>query len=98
VNRPTFQMSWNPKRREITYRIGKQGTSAFLLFGADDIAELHRLITQAMKGTANDRTAGLTEDEFVQLVSEAHFAYEFATEKGRGRLRPSGISAEQGVG
>ena len=51
---PTFQQSWNPKRREVTYRIGKQGTSAFLLFGASDIAELHQLITEAMKGNDID--------------------------------------------
>ena len=51
---PTFQQSWNPKRREVTYRIGKQGTNAFLLFGASDIAELHQLITKAMKGNHID--------------------------------------------
>jgi hypothetical protein len=50
MNRPTFQTNWNPKRQETTYRIGKQGTKAFLLFGADDITELHRLLTEAVKG------------------------------------------------
>lgn len=55
MSRPTFQTSWNPKRQEITYRIGKQGTSAFLLFGADDIAALHAMLTEAMKGNSVDR-------------------------------------------
>jgi hypothetical protein len=49
--RPTFQTSWNPRRQEVTYRIGKQDTPAFLLFGADDIAELQRMITEATKAT-----------------------------------------------
>jgi hypothetical protein len=53
VTRPTFQMSWNPKRQQTTYRIGKQGTTAFLLFGAADIVELHRQITEAMKGNTD---------------------------------------------
>lgn len=55
MSRPTFQSSWNPKRQQVTYRIGKAGTSAFLLFGADDIAELHRMLTEATKGTDVDR-------------------------------------------
>jgi len=55
VNQPTFQTSWNPKRQEVTYRIGKQGTTAFLLFGADDITELHQQLIKAMKGTTDGR-------------------------------------------
>lgn len=51
----TFDARWNPKRGEVTYRIGKQGTSAFLLLGADDIAELRNRIDQATKGTDYDR-------------------------------------------
>jgi hypothetical protein len=51
----TVQTSWNPRRQEITYRIGKQGTNAFLLFGADDIADLHRQLTKAVEGNADDR-------------------------------------------
>jgi hypothetical protein len=51
----TFDARWNPKRREITYRIGKRGTSVYLLFGADDIAELRDEIDQATKGTEHVR-------------------------------------------
>lgn len=51
VSTVTFDARWNPKRGEVTYRIGKQGTSAFLLLGADDIAELRNRIDQATKGT-----------------------------------------------
>jgi hypothetical protein len=51
----TFDARWNPKRQQVTYRIGKQGTSAFLLFGADDIAELRSQIDQATKGAEHVR-------------------------------------------
>ena len=49
----TFDARWNPKRQQVTYRIGKQGTSAFLLLGDDDIAELRHQIDQATKGADN---------------------------------------------
>lgn len=49
----TFEARWNHKRQETTYRIGKQGVSAFLLLGAADIAELRKLIDQATKGTVH---------------------------------------------
>ncbi len=51
----TFDARWNPKRREVTYRIGKQGVSAFLLLGADDLAALRTMIDQATQGTQHDR-------------------------------------------
>lgn len=51
----TFDARWNPKRAEVTYRVGKRGTSAFLLLGAEDIAELSHLIDQATKGTEHAR-------------------------------------------
>lgn len=52
----TFSSKWNPKRQEVTYRLGKRGTSVFLLLGADDIAELHRQITKATEGLTHDNT------------------------------------------
>lgn len=51
----TFDARWNPKRAEVTYRVGKRGTSAFLLLGTEDIAELRHLIDQATKGTEHAR-------------------------------------------
>ncbi len=51
----TFDARWSPKRREVTYRIGKQGVSAFLLLGADDRAALRAMIDQATQGTRHDR-------------------------------------------
>jgi len=38
-----FDARWKPRRREVTYRIGKQGVSAFLLLGADDLAALRTI-------------------------------------------------------
>lgn len=52
----TFDARWNPKRREVTYRIDKQGVSAFLLLSADDLAALRTTINQATQGTQHDRT------------------------------------------
>lgn len=47
----TFDVRWNPKRREVvTYRIGKRGTSAFLLFSDAELLELHRLIDSPHRG------------------------------------------------
>ena len=51
----TFDARWNPKRREVTYRIGMQGVSAFLLLGADDLAALRTMIDLATQGTQHDR-------------------------------------------
>ena len=51
----TFDARWNPKRREVTYRTGMQGVSAFLLLGADDLAALRTMIDQATQGTQHDR-------------------------------------------
>lgn len=44
----TFDARWNPKRREVTYRIGKRGTSAFLMFRDAELLELRRLIDSAV--------------------------------------------------
>lgn len=51
----TFDARWNPKRREVTYRIGKQRVPAFLLPGADDLAALRTMIDQATQRTQHDR-------------------------------------------
>ncbi len=51
----TFDAGWNPKPREVTYRIGKQGVSAFLLLGADDLAALRTMFDLATQGTQHDR-------------------------------------------
>jgi hypothetical protein len=50
----TFDARWKPKRREVTYRIGKRGTSAFLLFSDAELMELRRLIDSAV-GARHDR-------------------------------------------
>jgi hypothetical protein len=47
----TFEARWNPRRQQVTYRVGKRGTSAFLLLGADDITELRNQIDKATRGT-----------------------------------------------
>lgn len=47
---PTFGSKFNPKRGEVTYRIGKEGTSAFLLFGMNDLIELRTFIDSAIRG------------------------------------------------
>lgn len=53
----TFSAKPNPKRNgETTYRIGKSGTSAFLLFGVDDVRELHKLLGRALEGTYGNQT------------------------------------------
>ena len=46
----TFDARWNPKRREVIYRIGKQGASAFLLLGAHDLAALRTVIRPSHSG------------------------------------------------
>jgi hypothetical protein len=49
--KPTLDSSWNPKRSEVTYRIGKQGLkNVFLLMGVEDLEELHSLIGKAIEG------------------------------------------------
>lgn len=51
----TLDARRNPQRRELTYRIGKQGVCAFLLLGADDLAALRTMIDQAHQRTQHDR-------------------------------------------
>jgi hypothetical protein len=51
TTRATFDGKWNPKRGDTTYRIGKEGTSAFLLFGAGDLPGLYELIGAAIRDT-----------------------------------------------
>jgi hypothetical protein len=46
----TVDALWNRKRSEITYRIGKQGVSAFLLLGTDDLAAPRTMIDLAAPG------------------------------------------------
>jgi hypothetical protein len=50
TTRATFSSKWNAERQELTYRIGKEGTKAFLLFGVDDLPGLHAMLTAAMAG------------------------------------------------
>ncbi len=57
TTRATFDGKWNPKRGDVTYRIGKDGCNAFLLFGQDDLPGLYELIGAAIRGT-NDNTTG----------------------------------------
>ena len=45
----TFDARRNPKRRGVTYRIGKRGTSAFLLFSDGERLELRCLIDSAVE-------------------------------------------------
>jgi hypothetical protein len=56
TTRATFDGKWNPKRGDMTYRIGKEGTSAFLLFGVDDLPGLYEMIGTAMRGTDDQRS------------------------------------------
>jgi hypothetical protein len=57
TTRATFEGKWNPKRGDVTYRIGKDGCNAFLLFGVDDLPGLYQMIGAAIEGT-NDSATG----------------------------------------
>ncbi|GAB3228727.1 hypothetical protein [Mycolicibacterium hippocampi] len=47
---PVLHTHWNAKRSEVTHKIGKAGTSAFLLFNNDELAELRGQIDAALGG------------------------------------------------
>lgn len=47
---PVLHTHWNAKRSEVTHKIGKAGTSAFLLFNNDELAALRRQIDAALGG------------------------------------------------
>jgi hypothetical protein len=57
ATRATFEGKWDRNRGSVTYKIGKQGVAAFLLFDADDLPGLYLMIGSAMRGT-NDNTTG----------------------------------------
>lgn len=51
MNPPTLTSSWNPKRGEVTYRIGKEGLkNVFVLFGQEELEQLHSMIGAAIRG------------------------------------------------
>jgi hypothetical protein len=41
---------WNPKRRAITWRIGKRGTNAFYLLSPEDLPGLYEQLGRAIEG------------------------------------------------
>jgi hypothetical protein len=54
TTRATFDGKWDRNRGSVTYKIGKKGVTAFLLFDADDLPGLYQMIGTAMRG-ADDR-------------------------------------------
>jgi hypothetical protein len=56
VNPPILDTHWNAKRSEVTHKIGKAGTSAFLLFNDAELVTLRDQIDTALGGN-HDRAA-----------------------------------------
>lgn len=56
TTRATFDGKWDHRRNSVTYKIGKQGVAAFLLFDAADLPGLYEMIGAAMRGTNDSAT------------------------------------------
>lgn len=54
MTRATFDSKWDRNRGSVTYKVGKKGVAAFLLFDAADLPGLYEMIGKAMRG-ADDR-------------------------------------------
>jgi hypothetical protein len=52
---PGISTHWNARRQEVTHKITKQGTSAFLLFNDAGLLRLRDLIDAALRGASDDR-------------------------------------------
>ncbi|MDV6246879.1 hypothetical protein [Rhodococcus opacus] len=48
---PVLTSHWDNKRQEVTYRVQIEGTSKYLLFTAETLADLQSQINSATKGT-----------------------------------------------
>lgn len=49
MNTPGIATHWNARRQEVTHKITKQGTSAFLLFNDAELLKLRELIDTAIE-------------------------------------------------
>lgn len=67
--RATLDSKWNPKRRAITYRIGKKGTNAFLLLSAEDLPGLYEMLGEFVEDPCRSRLRD-TEKVLAALVAE----------------------------
>lgn len=56
MNRPTLSSHWDNRRQAMTYKVAIDGTSKFLLFTDETLRDLHEQITEATKGTDDDRS------------------------------------------
>lgn len=45
---PKLDSHWNARRAEVTHKVGKAGTSAFLLFNTEELGMLRDLIERAL--------------------------------------------------
>lgn len=53
IRRPVLTSSWDPRRREISYKVVIEGTGKFLLFTDESLRLLQAQITKALNGTGN---------------------------------------------
>lgn len=62
MNPPKLDSRWNTKREEVTHKIGKAGTSAFLLFNTDELTVLRTLIERAIGPLSHTASGGKDVD------------------------------------
>jgi hypothetical protein len=55
MNKPILSRYWDTRRKQTAYKIKIAGTSAFLLFTPETLADLQEQINEAMKGNNNAR-------------------------------------------
>ncbi|MGQ4596456.1 hypothetical protein [Nocardia sp. R6R-6] len=56
MNAPRIRTLWNKARGEITHKITREGTSAFLLMNDQELVILRDLINSALGGTQIDHS------------------------------------------